>query len=1110
MASADLDGDGKTDLVAGDNDGSKIVLFKNTGSSNAISFAGPHELVATSSPEGVAVGDLDGDGQVDIATALINNNLAVFKNIGAMQFAPKTDYTPGSFYGSHMLAIGDLNGDGKNDIVVTHGTSPFITVYLNHVKPEPFITSFTPTIGNTGTTITIDGYNFNNVSSVSFGGTPATSFTVNSPTSITAIVGAGASGSVSVTNNSGTGTAQGFVFGNPPIITSLSAAFDTAGASIVISGKNFSLTPDSNIVYFGAAKAHVAASSTTAVTVIVPAGATYSPVSITVNHLTAYSVQPFCITFRGGSSSFSPNTFAPRLDYTGGGRGTLCDIDGDGKSDLVFASGSAGVRIKRNLSIPGNIALADSVTFTTSASTSGVTTGDLDGDGKPDIITYNSDANSISILRNESSPGQIALDTSGDYLTGPSTTNPSAVIIRDLDADGKPDIIVTNYYAHTISVFKNISTLGKIMLDTRIDYLVNGYPTGIDITDADGDGMPDMIASVNGEGIASVFRNISAAGTISFEKEKSFPAGSWPNDVAASDVDGDNKPDIVIANINSNTISILRNLSTKGNVVFDVKNDIRTGDGPFGISIGDLDGDGKPDITEQNIYSGLSSSVLKNTSTAGSVSFQPGVDYTVKTSPIKSSLGDIDGDGIPDMVVYAQAGNYSIFRNLGKNTAADVKICSGVDTVLLCNVTGSAFQWQQNKGNGFENIVDDSIFSGTNTAKLKLSKIPVSLNNYTYRCLVNGSVAGNIYSLNITTSVVPAVSITSTATNICKGTNVTFTGTIINGGPLPVYHWKLNGTDAGSNEPTYNSNALSNGDSVSLTVTSNEVCAVPATVNSNTVFLTVSSMATPSVTISASSTNICTNVNPAFVAHAKDLGSAPIFQWKKNGINVGINDSVYSSNDFKDGDAVYVSVIGNSPCSNGFVATSDTILLSAKQVTPTILINGNTRLQAGQSSIITATVTNGGSAPMYQWQDSTSTHTWMNISGTFTSSISYIPALTDNQLRCILTSSSGCASPASVTSNVLKFIIDIDSAQNNTIRHYPDPVTSSLVIDKLNPLDNWLHVEIRNMAGNLFIKQEIAGETKVNIQVSSLARGVYIAILTKQNGKQAYFKFIKQ
>ena len=77
----------------------------------------------------------------------------------------------------------------------------------------PTITGFTPAIGYVTTPVVITGTNFGSVTSVTFGGVAAASFTINSPTQITAIVGAGATGGLSVNNPSGTASMNGFTYG---------------------------------------------------------------------------------------------------------------------------------------------------------------------------------------------------------------------------------------------------------------------------------------------------------------------------------------------------------------------------------------------------------------------------------------------------------------------------------------------------------------------------------------------------------------------------------------------------------------------------------------------------------------------------------------------------------------------------------------------------------------------------------------------------------------------------------------------------------------------------------------------------------------------------------
>jgi predicted RNA-binding protein with TRAM domain len=104
-------------------------------------------------------------------------------------------------------------------------------------------------------------------------------------------------------------------------------------------------------------------------------------------------------------------------------------------------------------------------------------------------------------------------------------------------------------------------------------------------------------------------------------------------------------------------------------------------------------------------------------------------------------------------------------------------------------------------------------------------------------------------AITLSTSITPTVSITSTASTICEGTPVTYTGTITNGGSSPTYLWKINGVTAGTNSNTFTSTTLQNNDDVTLDLTSSAVCATPATLTSNNLSITVNALpATPVIT----------------------------------------------------------------------------------------------------------------------------------------------------------------------------------------------------------------------------------------------------------------------
>src|SRR5690242_14631459 len=201
-----------------------------------------------------------------------------------------------------------------------------------------------------------------------------------------------------------------------PVINSFTPSLGDIGTTVTIKGVGFSSSPGSNIVYFGAVKANVTASTDTTITTIVPLGATYAPIAVTTNNLTAYSSIAFTTTFATGGGAFTPTSFLPRIDSTAGiypHSVAVADFDGDGKSDLLVAKGSSNtVSIFKNTS-NGSMSFANPLNVAANGNNhEGCAIGDLDGDGKLDFVITNSiSLNSVSIYRNTSSPGNISFAT---------------------------------------------------------------------------------------------------------------------------------------------------------------------------------------------------------------------------------------------------------------------------------------------------------------------------------------------------------------------------------------------------------------------------------------------------------------------------------------------------------------------------------------------------------------------------------------------------------------------------------------------------------------------------------------------------------------------------
>src|SRR5206468_6795021 len=110
------------------------------------------------------------------------------------------------------------------------------------------------------------------------------------------------------------------------------------------------------------------------------------------------------------------------------------------------------------------------------------------------------------------------------------------------------------------------------------------------------DGKPDLIVTDQGSGKVSVLINTTANGasTPTFAFLKAFTTGTAPQAVATADLNGDNKPDIVAANSGSNTVSVLLNTTPTGSSTptFAAKQDFAVGTFPYGVALVDINGDG--------------------------------------------------------------------------------------------------------------------------------------------------------------------------------------------------------------------------------------------------------------------------------------------------------------------------------------------------------------------------------------------------------------------------------------------------------------------------------------------------------------------------------------
>ncbi len=485
-----------------------------------------------------------------------------------------------------------------------------------------------------------------------------------------------------------------------PKISSFSPTSGGVGTAVSIAGSNFSPIPANNLVFFGAVKANVSSASSNTLTVTVPSGATYQPISVTVNGLTAWSQKPFIITFPI-SSNISSNSFAQGIDSTTDLHPNdlvMSDFDGDGKPDLAtannysIAGSPASISVLRNTSSGGAISFETHKDISTGVQTFALAAGDLDGDGKPDMISSSIVDKTISVFKNTSTTGAISFANKKDYAVG---ENPYDIAIGDLDGDGKLDIALTNYLSNSISIFRNTSTVGIISFAAKMDIPtgVDLGPWGIAIQDLDGDGKPDLAVTNNLSNSISVFRNISTIANISFAPSIHFYGGVAPMGIAIGDMDGDGKPDLVWAKDGDNTVvSVELNQSSPGALSF-VATPAHTHNitYAYNVAISDINGDGNPDVL---LSSHGKISVFQNASTIGNVSLSPIADFP-GNSPYALAAGDINGDGYVDIVATNfTSTSVSIYKNqilLPSVTSFSPTIGSKgtLDTITGNNFTGA-------------------------------------------------------------------------------------------------------------------------------------------------------------------------------------------------------------------------------------------------------------------------------------------------------------------------------------------------------------------------------------------------------------------------------------
>jgi Bacterial Ig-like domain (group 3)/FG-GAP-like repeat/Beta-propeller repeat/FG-GAP repeat len=711
IAVGDINGDGKPDIVVSGNFNSAGVLLGHGDGT----FRAPVYYAAGLYPQPVAVADFNGDGRSDLAVGNTSGSnvsvlLGLAPTFGLMPTSTilRSSSNPSSFgqnitltaqvspstatgnvidfvlNGSTYLGTGTLyNGIATLNVsTLAIGSHSLTAVYPGDANDAPSISPVLTQVVNPAATATslLSSLNPSNV-----GQSVTLRAEVAPPT---------ATGTVTFHDGStalGTGTLSG------GSVTLNVPAFSAGSHSLtaVYSGDPLDTSSTSAVLTQNVYKAR-AATTTTVVSSLNPATlgqtvtftATVAPASATgtvtfYDGVTVLETEPLAagkaklttgllafgkrsVTARyDGDANNSPSVsavlsqtvnalagygFAPAVNYgTGNYPNAVAvgDFNGDGKADLAIANESSG-----SVSIllgKGDGTFQPAVNYTTNSAYS-VAVGDFNGDGKPDLAVGAYSQVAV-LLGNGDGTFQPAVDYPFVYSTpGFNSTNVGAIAVIDLNGDGHADLVTANgdgalrvFLGKGDGTFATEMTFGATQPYNGISELATG--------DFNGDGIPDIAATLASSGSVSVFLG---NGDGSFRAPVTYTPPGFTQFVAAGDFNGDGKVDLVV--ILGSTVGVLMG---NGDGTFKPAVTYNAGTGEYNaysVAVGDFNGDGKADLVVTDFDSnrnGSANVLLGN----GDGTFQPPVNYAAGTQPYILAVADFNGDGRADLAVANSSSN---------------------------------------------------------------------------------------------------------------------------------------------------------------------------------------------------------------------------------------------------------------------------------------------------------------------------------------------------------------------------------------------------------------------------------------------------------------------
>ena len=699
VAVGEFNGDGRQDLViANTGSGTVSVLLGNgTGGIGDGTFTAAASPATGSLPAGVAVGDFNGDGRQDLATANFSAaTVSVLLGNGAGSIGDGTftaAASPATGSGPQSVAVGDFNGDGRQDLATANANASSVSVLLGNgtgsTGDGTFTAAASPATGSTPRSVAVGDFNGDGRQDLA---------TANANAS-----------SLSVLLGNGTGST-----GDGTFTAAASPATGSFPVAVVVGDFNGDGRQDLATADFSASSVSVLLGNGTGSTGDGTFTAAASPAtggnprSVVVGDFNGdgrqdlatatLSTSSVSVLLGNGTGSIGDGTFtaaaSPRTGFNPFSV-AVGDFNGDGRQDLATANGGArtvSVLLGNGTGSTGDGTFTAATSPTTGSSPVSVAVGDFNGDGRKDLATANINANSVSVLLGDGTGG--IGDGTFTAAASPATgSGPYSVAVGDFNGDGRQDLATANSSANTVSVLLGNGTgsTGDGTFTAAASPATGSTPYSVKVGDFNGDGRQDLATANYSASSVSVLlgSGTGSTGDGTFTAAASPATGSNPLSVVVGDFNGDGRQDLATANTGADSVSVLLGNGTgsTGDGTFTEAVSPTTGSGPQSVVVGDFNGDGRQDLATANTGADSVSVLLGNgTGSTGDGTFTAAASPATGSYPYSVVVGDFNGDGRQDLATTnAGADTVSVLLGNGTGSTGD-----GTFTADFAPSTGSS------------------------------------------------------------------------------------------------------------------------------------------------------------------------------------------------------------------------------------------------------------------------------------------------------------------------------------------------------------------------------------------------------------------------------------